>query len=300
MTNRARGGLAEAARLGAGRLARAGIRHLPLRAQLFSLARSLHLPRSLYRRLPIRGPFRVTAGGDASFRLVGHELPTETELFWGGLDGYDERESLRCWMRICRNASVVMDVGASIGVYSLAAAAVNPKSLVFGFEPLGHSYDFFRANCSLNGFNIQAIRAAVGDQDGTAEVFCANDPMMASLARTDGVEPERVPMVTLKSFLAERGLDRLEALKVDVESFEPAVFAGMGDALARFHPSVIVEVLNDAVGEEIERRCSGLYDFFHIDERRGPVRSEHVRRVSHDSRNYLLCTRSIARTLGLA
>jgi FkbM family methyltransferase len=289
-----------AVRLGAKRLAKAGLRHLPMKRQIFHIARGLHPPRSIYARLPVHGPFRVAANREVSFRLFGNGSSLETDLFWGGLEGYDERESLRCWMRLCRNSPVIVDVGASIGIYSLLAAAVNPSAFVFGFEPSGRSYDMFKANCELNMSGVRPIRAAVGDRDGMADLFVPADLMIASLARTEGVEPERVPIRTLKAFLADCGLDRVDLVKVDVETFEPAVITGMGDLIARCHPSIIVEVLNNEVGGALERICAAQYSFFHIDEHRGAVRSDRLQRVSHESRNYLLCTETVARELGLA
>ena len=117
-----------ALRSGLKRVARAGLRNLPWKTRLFRVARVLRPPRAIYRRLPVEGPFSVRIDGGPSFRLLGHGLSTETDLFWGGLGGYDERESLRCWARLCRQSSIIVDVGAYVGVYSLAAAAANPKA----------------------------------------------------------------------------------------------------------------------------------------------------------------------------
>jgi FkbM family methyltransferase len=278
-------------------LFRAGLRHLPARRQIFAMARTLRLPRAIYRHLPVEGPFSVRVEGQVSFRLLGHGLPSETDLFWGGLAGHEERWSLRCWARLCRQAAVIVDVGAYLGVYSLVAAAVNPRARVFGFEPVSRSHEMFSANCALNSLGVKAVRAAVGDRDGVAALFFGNDPVMASLGGSDGCEKEQVPICTLRAFLGEQGLERVDLLKIDVETFEPSVIAGLGDLLERCRPAMIVEVLSDEIGFVLERMCRGQYLFLFIDESRGLARTDRLRRVSRESRNYLLCTADVARTL---
>jgi FkbM family methyltransferase len=266
---------------------KAGLRRLPWRRRLFDVARGLRLPRAVTRHLPVEGPFRVEIGGGAGFRLRGHGHPGETDLFWRGLERHEERESLRCWLRLCRRSRVIVDVGASIGVYSFAASAANPEALVFGFEPLPSAFAIFAANCTENPGRVKAIHAAVGDRDGTADLYFGDDTDVPSLGRPEGRTRERVPIRSLRSFFREEGIDRVDLLKIDVETFEPAVLAGLGDLLHRSRPSMIVEVLSDDVGEELQRLCPEGYEFFHIDERLGPVRRPRVERVSHESRNYL-------------
>ena len=47
---------------------------------------------------------------------------------------------INLWVKACHYANTIMDVGAHFGIYSLPAAAVNPKATVYGFEP--HSIAF--------------------------------------------------------------------------------------------------------------------------------------------------------------
>jgi FkbM family methyltransferase len=273
---------------GLGGALRAGLGLVPWRMPLFSVARALPLPRAVTRRLPIEGPFRVAVDGSAGFRLLGHGLSAESDLFWRGLEGHEERESLRLWVRLARRARVIVDVGAHIGLYAFAASAVNPGALVFGFEPLPSAFAIFEANCTANDGRVRPVRAAVGNRDGFADLYFGDDGDVASLGRPDGRTRTCVPIRSLRSFLGEQGVERVDLLKIDVETFEPDVLAGLGDLLHRCRPAMLVEVLHDDVGAALERLCPADYVFFHIDERRGPVRAERVARVNHESRNYLL------------
>jgi FkbM family methyltransferase len=192
---------------------------------------------------------------------------------------------------------VIVDVGAFIGVYALAAQAANPGARVFGFEPLQSAFDVFEANCAANASAVRAVRAALGDRDGEADLFYGDDSDTPSLGRPHGRRHERVPIRTLESFLREQGVDRVDLLKVDVETFEPAVLSGMGGLLGRSRPAMILEVLEDGVGRELVRLSPPGYAYFHIDESRGLVRTDRVGRVSHRSRNYLFCDTVVAESL---
>ena len=77
---------------------------------------------------------------------------------------------------------------------------------MFGFEPVARTFEMFQANCALNSSEVKAIRAAVGDRDGVADLFFNDDAMIASLGAPDGRQSERVPIRTLKTFLLEQEL----------------------------------------------------------------------------------------------
>ena len=64
------------------------------------------------------------------------------------------------------------------------------------------------------------------------------------------------------------------------------------------NPKIIIEVLSDDAGREIESIVSGLdYLFFDIDEKSKPRRTAHITRSSR--LNYLLCQAAAAKELSL-
>jgi len=89
-----------------------------------------------------------------------------------------------------------------------------------------------------------------------------------------------------------------------VEGAEPAVLRGMGPLLARFRPSLLVEILSDEAGREIESITKELgYLYFDIndDTRNGPRDVKRVESI-RKSRclNYLLVLPEAARRIGIA
>jgi hypothetical protein len=64
---------------------------------------------------------------------------------------------------------------------------------------------------------------------------------------------DEITLTTLDAFVAEQGIERLDALKLDVEGAECRVLAGGRESLRRFRPVMLVE-LNPSC---LERAGSG-------------------------------------------
>ena len=87
-------------------------------------------------------------------------------------------------------------------------------------------------------------------------------------------------------------------MKIDVETHEPEVLQGFSKYLSKHRPTMLIEILNDDVGKEVNKLVLGLgYLYFNIDEDGG------IRQVSEitksDYYNYLLCTNTVAKELDL-
>ena len=64
--------------------------------------------------------------------------------------GTYEPEQVTVWMKLAEQASVIMDVGANVGLYSLTAAAANPTATIHAFEPTPEMVARFQTNIDLN------------------------------------------------------------------------------------------------------------------------------------------------------
>ena len=108
-------------------------------------------------------------------------------------------------------------------------------------------------------------------------------------------------MQRLDNFLQAHNCQRLDLLKIDVESHEPAVLRGLGDWLPRFHPSMIVEIWNNEVGEAVEAVLQGCdYRYFALTDKAPELRA-HIRNdfPKQGYLNYLICTEVVAKEIGL-
>jgi FkbM family methyltransferase len=129
---------------------------------------------------------------------------------------------------------MVLDVGANIGWLSLVAASFNHE--VIAFEPNPANQMRLCQSIMLNGWDgrLDVYPYGVSDVAGTMTLRWAKNPGGAKLQTTRAAANDKhaveVSVVTLDEVLAKAGFfdhDKpIYFMKVDVESFEPAVFRG--------------------------------------------------------------------------
>ncbi len=123
-----------------------------------------------------------------------------------------------------RPGDTVADVGANVGLYSVAAAQrVGPSGRVSAFEPDAENFEGLRENVALNGVRdrVEVLGAAVGATDGTAQ-FAAGRGLESRITTSVGAG-EPVELMCLDSVFADR---RVDVVKIDVEGFEAEVIKG--------------------------------------------------------------------------
>lgn len=266
---------------------------LPGKDAALRALRERPIPGFLSAVLRYRGEFEVHGFGDVCFRMHSEGHFIENDLFWNGLEHSWEAGSVAQWVEWSRAAECVLDVGANVGVYALAAQAANPRALVLAFEPLERTHRRLQRNISLNRFPIDARMIAIGDSDGTAQLHDMDRPFgdftSASL-NPDFKRSDRTVEIVLRrldSLLDELNVARIDLVKIDVETLEPQVLRGLGARLATDRPVILVEILSDEAGREIESILDGLdYEWFSIDEIAGPVAESNIR--AGEAPNYLL------------
>lgn len=136
----------------------------------------------------------------------------------------------------------VVDLGANIGMFSIALLAAYPSAVVYAFEPSAATFSVLRDNCRRNAaYDWTCVRAAVTDVDG--EVRFANQRFSTgSRVAEDG--DERVPSVTLRTVIRQYVQDEIHLLKLDVEGSEEAILTGSADLLGGVQ-NVVVEIHPD-------------------------------------------------------
>jgi FkbM family methyltransferase len=153
--------------------------------------------------------------------------------------------------------AVFVDVGANVGLFSLVAARwVGPAGRVCSFEPSSREFARLSEHVRLNGLeNITVIRDAVGRSAGSASLRVATypDAGLNTLGRTfpyEGVATDRVEPVhvtTIDEFAAQQRLDRITAIKLDIEGSEIAALAGAIESLKHFRPVLFIEMSSRAL-----------------------------------------------------
>ena len=204
-------------------------------------------------------------------------------VFWRGWRAY-EPETAPLFFRLAARASLTLDVGAYVGFYSLLAGHANPEGRVLAFEPLPAIHERLRGNVARNRLdNVACVAAAAGREDGRAALYHVSRglPSSSSLSRpfmgTCDVTATPVEVVRLDRLLAERGVARVDLVKIDTESTEPDVLAGMREVLGRDRPTIVCEVLAGRGSEAaLTELLAPLGYAFHLLTPSGPVRRQRV------------------------
>ncbi|MBX6312989.1 MAG: FkbM family methyltransferase [Isosphaeraceae bacterium] len=123
----------------------------------------------------------------------------------------------------------VLDLGAHVGTFSLAAAALGYQ--VAAVEASPRNANLLRESVARNGFDrMRIIEAAIGDRLGTLE-FCPYGPY-GHVAQAGSNSPTVVvPALTADRLLDDLGWDRPDFIKMDVEGSEVATIRGMARRL---------------------------------------------------------------------
>lgn len=204
------------------------------------------------------------------------------QIFWNGWNAY-ETETLSLFFKLASDALVILDVGAHVGVFSLVAAHANSSARVFAFEPVTPTYQRLQSNVALNQLkNVRCFQSALGDKNGTTEVF--HQPGMtftASLSREfmhwqPTWSSSVISVITGDKFVDENKIHRVDLMKIDTESTEPQVLAGMLKTIKRDRPNIICEVLPDLTEQRLEKLLVPLDYSFYLITDSGLVRQEKI------------------------
>jgi FkbM family methyltransferase len=124
---------------------------------------------------------------------------------------------LGCYSEV-PEGSVVVDVGANVGAFSLAAS--RRAAVVYALEPILANFEVLNRNVELNkATNIITERLAMSGENGECEMSVAG--VFSSIHFRDANAPvEKVRAVTLEQFLQERGISQVDYLKMDCEGAE--------------------------------------------------------------------------------
>lgn len=119
--------------------------------------------------------------------------------------------------------SVIVDVGAHIGAYTVLAARAHPAARVYALEPAASSFRLLVRNIETNGLtNVTAEQRALGRADTDAVLYHAAENWGHSLHRqlTDGDRVETVTCETLATFLDRHRLPAVDVMKMNIEGGE--------------------------------------------------------------------------------
>lgn len=152
---------------------------------------------------------------------------------------------------LARPGDNVLDIGANVGETTLRfSRRVGPAGKVYCFEPNPPVRAKLERNIALNRFtNIEVMPLGVGDAEATLKLSSPS-PHNRGGNRIlenpvgDFVEVRVVPLDTL---VAEKGIERVDVVKIDVEGFELRALKGGKKTLERWKPILFIEISDETL-----------------------------------------------------
>ena len=198
-----------------------------------------------------RLPASWHAGQEVTTRVQGFRLSlalddnVQRELYY--LGAY-ERPFVRYLVDEVRPGDVVLDVGAHVGIFTLALARRLDElgaGRVISVEAASGTADRLRAHVAVNGLDdhVTVLQAALTAEDTMVEL--RGDPMFGTgdvavtSAHGTGEVVETVPGRALDGWAAEHDLERLDVVKMDIEGAEHAALLGMRGTLESLRPRLV-------------------------------------------------------------
>ena len=132
--------------------------------------------------------------------------------------------------------SVAVDVGANLGIHTLALSDCVLRGTVFSFEPRRSVYAKLIDNLNENGImNVVASEKALGDSIGESHLHVDEDDFNIGKARMGDQGNQVVDVTTLDDALKDSP-STVSLIKIDTEGYELQVLRGAACVLADHRP----------------------------------------------------------------
>jgi FkbM family methyltransferase len=158
----------------------------------------------------------------------------------------------RTFQDVVREGSVVYDIGANAGFFTLMAAKLTgPSGRVFAFEPAPRNCGFIRKHADLNRCrNVSVFEMAVSSANGDAFFDFGADACQGHLSDQGTL---KVFTVTIDSLVYDRSVPAPDVIKIDVEGAEADVLKGALQTLRQSRPTVLLATHSFEARQECRR-----------------------------------------------
>lgn len=155
--------------------------------------------------------------------------------------------------------SVILDIGANIGTWTVGLAMYNRK--IYSFEPLYQSFLALCGNVFINKIenNVTVFNCAVTDnmENQLTMVVHDNNNLGGSFVKLADENDKKIKSITIDSLQ----LDKVNFIKLDVEGHEINVLKGGEQTIKKNRPVIIFESWgNQDLKEQREKLITYLYE----------------------------------------
>ena len=211
------------------------------------------LPQRIYRHMGFKGTF-VFKIEKNKLRLINAKEIIANDIFYSGIFGNYEGETLRLWYEISKEVNgLILDIGAFSGIYSLVAASANKQSSIVAFEPHPNNFDLLCKNIQINEFsNITSDNRAISNKTGKVVFYNegrGNQPPGFTLINHPYVDPESSSIscaaISFKEYLESNHKEQILSLvKLDIERAELIVLRDGIEKIQKDQTIIFCEILD--------------------------------------------------------
>ena len=154
--------------------------------------------------------------------------------------------------RLLQDQGYFIDVGMNLGQTFGKVLSADPGRDYVGFEPQIFPCALVAQFIEDNGLTqCQALPFGLSNSNGIRTLFSHGPADTMASFSNDGNSTKKtlVPVRVGDDVIAELGIDRIAAIKIDVEGAEFEVLEGLSNTIATHSPPVIFEVLPNYEGD---------------------------------------------------
>ena len=153
------------------------------------------------------------------------------------------------------NGRSFVDIGANLGYFSILVSKMNPKSMVYSYEPMPFLYDSLKRNIEINDLsNVMAIQSALSNKEGSVELFeghpmnSGNCGVHKNFESSNGIQANSILLIN--EITKIKFPPRI--IKVDTEGSEDKIFSQLGELIEILPQDIefLVEFNPELIGKE--------------------------------------------------
>lgn len=185
--------------------------------------------------------------GFATLQYLGHQISYDLSTDIGGTlssSGEFEKNEIELCKEYISGASIVLDIGANIGLHSIYFSGLAKDGCILSFEPSLTTFSILVSNVA-DISNIVPINLAVCDEGKIADFYHTSDNAYSSLMdtkRKEVVSVIKVPCMSVDDVVSGLHLNRVDFVKIDVEGLEHEVLNGMSEVISKYQPVIFCEI----------------------------------------------------------
>ena len=154
-----------------------------------------------------------------------------------------------------KDDSLIIDIGAHIGTFSIFSASQAKNVSVYSYEPCPDNFSLLRENIKLNGLEekIKPFNLAVWKEKGSHNLFIDNKYMqLATMCPKDNKTKASVRCTTLEDIFRDNHIDKCDFLKIDCEGAEYEILMNASQECLRKIEVISIELHTKEKNRELK------------------------------------------------